>query len=157
EEVGAAIAEAARSADKTVLVAFVSALGTPATLHRSSIPVFPYPESAAKALGRAVERSDWLRRPIGRSPALEGIDNAAARTLVDERLAREDEVWLAPGDVRALLSAYGLPVVPERVVAGADGAVAAAAELGYPVAVKTAEAGVHKTERGGVALGLADE
>ena len=35
--------------------------------------------------------------------------------------------------------------------------VEAAAELGYPVVVKTAEAGAHKTESGGVALGLADE
>jgi acyl-CoA synthetase (NDP forming) len=29
---------------------------------------FPYPESAARALGRAVERADWLRRPAGSRP-----------------------------------------------------------------------------------------
>ena len=38
-----------------------------------------------------------------------------------------------------------------------EAAVAAAAELGYPVVVKTAEPGAHKTESGGVALDLADE
>jgi acetyl coenzyme A synthetase (ADP forming)-like protein len=157
EEVGAAIAQAAEGTDKTLLVAFVSAKGAPETLRRSTVPVFPYPESAAKALGRAVERADWLRRPVGRRPALGRIDYGAARALVDERLSGESELWLPTDDVRALLSAYGLPVVPEHIVESADAAVAAADELGYSVVLKTAEAGVHKTERGGVALGLGDE
>jgi acyl-CoA synthetase (NDP forming) len=50
-----------------------------------------------------------------------------------------------------------VPVVPERVADTADAAVAAAAELGYPAVVKTAAAGAHKTETGGVALDLRDE
>jgi acyl-CoA synthetase (NDP forming) len=53
--------------------------------------------------------------------------------------------------------AYGLPLVPERLAATADEAVAAAGELGLPVVVKSAVAGAHKTESGGVALNLADE
>ena len=57
----------------------------------------------------------------------------------------------------ALLDAYGLPLVPERVAATADDAAAAAAELGFPVVVKSAEPGAHKTETGGVALELEDE
>jgi acyl-CoA synthetase (NDP forming) len=46
--------------------------------------------------------------------------------------------------------------VPERVAADADEAVRAAAELGFPVVVKSAAAGAHKTETGGVALDLED-
>ena len=38
-----------------------------------------------------------------------------------------------------------------------DRAVKAAGELGYPVVLKTATAGAHKTEQGGVALDLGDE
>lgn len=56
-----------------------------------------------------------------------------------------------------MLEAAGLPVVPQRVAASADEAVAAADELGYPVVLKTAAAGAHKTESGGIALNLADE
>jgi acyl-CoA synthetase (NDP forming) len=41
-------------------------------------------------------------------------------------------------------------------VTSVDDAVTAADELGYPVVVKTAEAGVHKTETGGVAIDLRD-
>jgi hypothetical protein len=50
-----------------------------------------------------------------------------------------------------------VPLVPERVAATAGAAVEAARELGLPAVVKTAEAGAHKTETGGVALDLADE
>ena len=50
-----------------------------------------------------------------------------------------------------------MPLVPERTAASADEAVAAAEEIGYPVVVKTAAAGAHKTETGGVALDLGDE
>ena len=49
--------------------------------------------------------------------------------------------WLDPATTRELLLAYGLPLVPERVAATPDEAVAAARELGFPVVVKTAAAG----------------
>jgi acetyltransferase len=56
-----------------------------------------------------------------------------------------------------LLRAYGVPVLVERAVADADGAVVAAADLGFPVVVKLCgDAIAHKTERGLVRLGLRD-
>ena len=59
--------------------------------------------------------------------------------------------------MRRLLAAWGIPFVAERDAAGAEAAVEAARELGYPVVVKTAAPGVHKTEMGGVALGLTSD
>src|SRR5207249_8913975 len=59
----------------------------------------------------------------------------SARRIVDEA----GEGWLEPPAARALLEAYGVPVVPERLAATADEAVAAARELGLPVVVKTAK------------------
>ena len=57
-----------------------------------------------------------------------------------------------------LLAEYGVPVLPQRTAAGADDAVVAAAELGYPVVVKLCgDAIAHKTERGLVRLNLADQ
>jgi succinyl-CoA synthetase beta subunit len=56
---------------------------------------------------------------------------------------------------KELLGAFGVPFPPERVVGSTDEAVAAADDLGYPVAVKLGGAGIaHKTERGLVRLGL---
>ena len=81
------------------------------------------------------------------------MDADAARAVVAE--AREG--WLEPAQARALLSAYGIPVVAERTAASENEAVAAAKEIGYPVVVKTAAAGAHKSETGGVALDLDEE
>lgn len=157
DEMGAAISRAATDAgDKTVLCAFMSAKGAPASLQSvTPIPAFPYPEAAARALSRAAERGDWLRRPAGTIPELL-VDHAAAEAVVAEALSKGDDAWLEPGQARALLEAYGLPVVPERVVATAEAAAAAAEELGFPVVVKSAAAGVHKTESGGVVLNLVE-
>jgi acyl-CoA synthetase (NDP forming) len=57
---------------------------------------------------------------------------------------------------RSLLARAGVPVVPGELVASADAAVAAAGRLGLPVALKIVSAAItHKSDIGGVALGLA--
>jgi acetate---CoA ligase (ADP-forming) len=157
EEVGAAISRAAADAgDKPVLCVFVSAKGAPPSLRgAATVPAFAYPEAAARALGRAAERGDWLRRPAGSLPEVE-CDRDDAAAVVRDALAGGVR-WLDQEQTRRLLKAYGLPLVPEKLVATADAAVEAAQQLGYPVVVKTAAAGAHKTEEGGVILDLRDE
>ncbi len=161
DDVAAAIAGAAACDEtgKPILAAVVSAGGIPAPLRGagSRVAAFAYPESAARALGRAAERADWLRRPAGSVPELTGIDTDEAGALVAAALEGSSDVWLGPGEVRRLLAAWGIPFVAERDAAGAEAAVEAARELGYPVVVKTAAPGVHKTEMGGVALGLTSD
>jgi acetyl coenzyme A synthetase (ADP forming)-like protein len=142
DDVAAAIARAADGVKPVLPVV----MGMPGT--------FAYPESAAAALGHAAARADWLRRPAGTVPDLEDVDGSRARELVS---AAGDDLWLPAPDVRALLEAYGLPLVAERYVESEEDGLAAAAELGYPVVAKTTAPGVHKTERGGVALDLRDE
>jgi acetate---CoA ligase (ADP-forming) len=161
DEVAQAVALVAEdsAAEKPLLAVTLSAAGIPAALRRPGcgVAAFAYPESAARALGRAAERADWLRRPLGAIPELDGIDRDAARAVVERVLADADDAWLAAADVRALLEAYGVPLVPERLAADEDAASAAAAELGFPAVVKTAVAGAHKTELGGIALDLENE
>jgi acetyl coenzyme A synthetase (ADP forming)-like protein len=162
EDVAAAVASAVEGAnvtDKPVLAAFVSAGRTPSALidEPGRVAAFAYPESAARALGRAAERAAWLRRPAGVVPDLAGIDEEAAARVIRSALDGSSDAWLDPARVRALLDAYGIAFVGERVAATADEAVGAADELGYPVAVKTAEAGAHKSDRKLIALDLADE
>jgi acetate---CoA ligase (ADP-forming) len=147
EDVCDAIQRASAGADKPVVPVVMSADGTPPGS-------FAYPESAARALGLVAQRAAWLRRPAGSIPALDGIDTAKARAIVDDALADGDDVWLDPPRTRALLEAYGLPLVPERLAVDPIEAADAAFDLGYPVVVKTAAAGAHKTESGGVALDL---
>ena len=157
DEVAAAVGRAAGAAGgKPVLTSVIAAGELPAT---PGVTNFPYPESAARALGLAAARAEWLRRPAGLVPSRHGIDVARGRAVIADALAAGDDLWLGPGQVRELLQAYGIPVVPERVAGSADEAAEAAAELGFPAVVKSAEPGAHKTETGGIALGLttADE
>ena len=158
--VGAAISRATAAAEqpgKPVLAAILAATGAPASLRSAAnIPSFSYPEAAAKALGRAAEHGEWLRRSAGTVPELDRVDASAAAAIAAEALAHADEAWLDPPTTRRLLEAYGIPLVGERLAVTPDEAAAAAEELGYPAVVKTAAAGAHKTETGGVALDLAD-
>jgi len=161
DEVAAAILDAVdrTGTDKPVLAVLISGRGTPAALRQegSSVASFAYPESAARALGLAAARAEWLRRPAGTVPAAPEVDVATARRIVDTALQGRSEAWLDADATRGLLEAYGVPVVPERVAQTLDEAVEAAVELGLPVVVKTAAAGAHKTEHGGIALDLLDE
>src|SRR6059058_5984948 len=83
--------------------------GTPESLLAAPVASFAYPESAARALGRAAERSEWLRAPQGRVPELGGIDPSRALSIVREAGDR----WLTADETRSLLDAYRVPVVPE--------------------------------------------
>ncbi|HRO60779.1 MAG TPA: acetate--CoA ligase family protein [Burkholderiaceae bacterium] len=59
---------------------------------------------------------------------------------------------------KAILAGYGVPVNDSRLARSADEAVAAARELGYPVVMKIVSADiVHKSDVGGVAVGVADD
>ncbi|MFL5950366.1 MAG: GNAT family N-acetyltransferase [Gaiellaceae bacterium] len=155
DEVAEAVAGAVQQTDRTgkpVLVSIISSSGTPASLLTADVAAFGYPESAARALGRAAERADWLRRPQGRFPDLDGIDVKRAAEIVDSA----GEGWASAGETRELLDCYGLPLLSERTAATTAEAISAAGELGYPVVLKTAAPGVHKTDVGGVALDLRD-
>jgi acetyl coenzyme A synthetase (ADP forming)-like protein len=160
DEVALAVAETARRLDgtKPVLAVVMSSDGVPHALRGSHhVSAFAYPESAARALGRVADRAEWLRRPQGAVPELDGVDHARAAEIVAASLERSEDAWLEPATVRELLLAYGVPLVPERVAASPEEAVSAARELGYPAVVKTAAPGAHKTETGGIALDLADD
>ena len=149
---------AAPTNDKPVLAAFVSADGTPQSLVDASVATFDYPESAARALGHAAARAEWLRRPAGTYAELDGIDRAAAEQLVASVL-ESDKRCLADGATGAhaarRLRHPARPGARRRERSTARSRRRACS--GFPVVVKTAAAGAHKTESGGVALDLAAE
>ena len=70
---------------------------------------------------------------------------AAGRDMLDET------------EAKAVLRAYGIPVVPTVAVADADAAVAAAQAIGWPVVLKVLSHQIsHKSDVGGVVLNLRD-
>ena len=125
------------------------------------VPGFPFPEEAAAALGRVWTYAAWRAQPAGQVVELDPEGLARSRALVADRLgastaeteARSRSRWLSPDDADALLAGAFLGLVPQRLADDADQAVAAAQDLGYPVALKaTGLDRLAKTEAGGVSL-----
>ncbi|HVK21658.1 MAG TPA: GNAT family N-acetyltransferase [Actinokineospora sp.] len=122
----------------------------------ASHPVACYADSvaAAGALGRAVQRARWLNRP-GEPATAPGFDAAEAARLIRADLAgRAEGGWLDPETVVRVLGSVGMPIVAGVVVTSADAAVAEAARIDGPVALKAVATGLlHKNSSGGVLLG----
>jgi acetyl coenzyme A synthetase (ADP forming)-like protein len=163
DDVARAIVSAATTAgSKPIVACFLTQANAPEILQardeeRRTIPSFTFPEAAAVALGHAVRHEEWRRRPEGRVPDLAGIDRAHAHEIVMDALAEDDEVWLDPEHAVDLCRAFGIPVAPLVRADTPNEAAGAAKKLGYPVAMKAGSAEfVHKTDVGGVALGLRD-
>lgn len=136
---GTALAEAAASAGRPLVVQTMYAGSPPAdALRRGGVPVYPSVEHAIDAMVRLARASEPGRREVPGLPApaapVKDPGYAAARSL------------LAQGDV---------PFVAQRTVDSLAAAREAAAAIGYPVVLKALGA-LHKSDGGGVRLGLSD-
>ncbi len=116
-------------------------------------PVYRFPESAARALGQLWRYAAWRARPEDPAPPEFAVDDAA----VEEILERAGTGYLPSADALRVLELYGIPVARWRFAPDADAALAAAADIGFPVAVKAeAEGLIHKSDVGAVKLHLGD-
>ncbi|HEY9374796.1 GNAT family N-acetyltransferase [Streptomyces sp.] len=128
-----------------------------------NIPAYPAAERAVRALAEAVRYAQWRRQAAepGRVPEYEDIDEGGAAALIERVLGDDvDEkgVTLGVDEVTELLGRYGIEVRPTLPAPTPDAAVAAAARLGYPVALKTTAPHLrHRPDLGGVRLDLAAE
>ena len=119
---------------------------------RGSVPSYPTPERAVDALRRAVRYARWRTAPPGETVRPPRIDVQDARALVDRHEGEREHV-LDDEERVALLRYYGIKMLPFRRVGSAGEAVAAASELGFPVAIKaTAEQWQHRVDGAGVRL-----
>ena len=160
-DVAAAILAATSPAPgKPVVACFLDPDERPELLHPDGrrIPVYEFPEAAAAALAHAADLAEWRARPTGVVPEFPDVDRVGARAIVEGVLAAQPGGgWLDAPAARDLLAAYGIPTVATEWAPDADGAVAAADAIGYPVACKVGSADVvHKTDVGGVHLDLPD-
>ncbi|HET9782163.1 MAG TPA: GNAT family N-acetyltransferase [Candidatus Dormibacteraeota bacterium] len=153
-----AIHRAAREMPRTIPIVsvFMSKQGTPRVIRSGdvTIPHFPFPEEPARALGLAARYAAWRARPEEPVVVPEGIARDRASALIAMSLA-EGDGWMSPQHVSELLACYGIPLVETRFVDTPLEAGQAAGALGSPNALKAIARDVlHKTEAGGVRLGL---
>ena len=113
------------------------------SLRALGVPFFPAPERAFRALARLSQAAKTLPEPVQRPvPAIPAL----AAGVIPEYLSKR------------VLAALDVPLPAGRFTRTADEAVAAANEIGYPVVLKAQSPDLsHKSDAGGVVLGLADE
>jgi acetyl coenzyme A synthetase (ADP forming)-like protein len=156
-DVAVAIRDVAQSApDVALATVFMTSEGAPDELSSDDVrvPSYAFPEDAARAIAHAARHGRWRTRPRGLVKTPEDARPAEAAAIISEELAGGGG-WLAPERICALLECYGLPLLETRVVADAEQAASAAADLGVPVALKAIGRNLlHKTDAGGVRLGV---
>ena len=132
-----------------------------AIMNQAGIPTFPYPDTAARVF-QSMWRSTYNLRGLYETPTLPVEDGdlragrEAAAALVDQVRGKGRTV-LTEFESKELLEAYKIPTVPTKVAVSPECAVDAATVIGFPVVLKLhSETITHKTDVGGVKLGLAD-
>ncbi len=122
-------------------------------LQEHHVPVYRFPENAARAMGTLHESTRWLKRRI--LPQYElNFDSLKARKIIDDCLASGKSV-LGEHDGAPLLECYGFKPCPMKLAQTAAEAGQIADELGYPLVLKiVSEQILHKSDAGGVRVNL---
>ncbi|MBF0477283.1 MAG: acetate--CoA ligase family protein [Deltaproteobacteria bacterium] len=159
DETAATLALIAKQAPKPVVTCLMGRKRVEAgrkLLLDAGVPSYNYPESAINSLNAMYRHRQWLDRPERVYPTLPGDKSAVQRVFDEVTVTGRND--LIEAEARGVLQAYGFRV-PEVVLAKtSDEAVAAAERIGYPVVMKIVSPQVlHKSDLGGVALGLADK
>jgi acetyl coenzyme A synthetase (ADP forming)-like protein len=145
-------------AEKPVLGVFMSARGVPPVVcdgPRGRIPLYGFPENAAVALSAAYRYSSWRKRPKGSILTLGAQAKHEIRAVIDRaRASSSGPVWLEPIDLARILRMAGIEFAAAEE-ASLEEAPSVADRLGYPLVAKVqAEGVIHKSDVGGVMLGL---
>jgi acyl-CoA synthetase (NDP forming) len=137
----------ARSAKPFAVALTPAAEKSLALLTAAGVPAFRHPESCAEAMAICLLRPKPM--PV---PALAELVSAAVEALQSGRASGFDERRAV-----SLFAGLGVPAAKAMAVPDARRVAAAVAEVGAPVALKILSSDIaHKTEAGGVTLGLPD-
>jgi acetyl coenzyme A synthetase (ADP forming)-like protein len=154
---GIAAGRHAGATGKPVLACVMAESGklAPLDVEGEHVPAYAFPENAARALGKVAAYAHWRSQPPALFWGFDDIRPDDARELCREVLADRNDDWLTPEEVRRVLNAFGLPLLPTLLARTADDAVGLAAAMGYPVVAKLQTRRIlHKTEAGAVRVGL---
>lgn len=141
---------------KPVLVCMMAGAEVPHLLAGTeTIPVFQFPEPAARALGKIATYTRWRTAPESVVPQFVSMRIGEARALCREIAAHRGDTWLTLEELHQLMNAAEIRLTPGVLTHSTEEAMSLACVLGFPVAAKIVSArAIHKTEVGGVRLHL---
>lgn len=154
-----AIVRIAENTIKPILCAFMGIVDVSdgvKLLQKHKVPVYQFPESAARSLGALREGMKWLFRKI-LPPYNLVYDREKAGKIIEKYLSQGRYV-LGELDGNEILKCYGFNILPMALAKTADEAAQIAQKLGYPVVMKIVSPQIlHKSDAGGVKVGLRNE
>ena len=125
--------------------------------NEAEVPSYATPDRAVRGFMHMVRfhrNQDTLMETPRSVPEEFTADTAAAREIIASVLAEGRDMLNEP-EAKAVLAAYGIPVVQTRLADTPEAAAASAAEIGFPVAIKIVSPEItHKSDVGGVVLDL---
>ncbi|GAC1541853.1 MAG: acetate--CoA ligase family protein [Vulcanimicrobiaceae bacterium] len=141
--------------EKPLLIAWAAAPATArAKMSELGICAFPTATRAVAAAGALVRYARRRESALSSPPAPETVTAQGATAPIPEA----PEFATPSARTFALLQQYGIDVAPWAVVANATDAVAAARDMGYPVAIKVESADIqHKSDAHALVLGVAND
>ncbi len=123
-------------------------------LQRNNIPHYSLPETMAKAFATTYNFKQRLQKKPPVFEPFTDVHKEKAQAILDKAL-QEGKSYLAEFEASEVLAAYGLPVVPSKLVTTAEDAEKAAHTVGFPLVMKVMSADVvHKSDAGGVILNI---
>jgi len=149
---------------KPILAGFMggeSLVNARPVLSNAGIPVFAYPDTAAKVFCYMWRYTYNLRAlyetPVPAPESQGTVAQSLAAAMIDKARSRS-HFLLNEFESKQLLATYGIPVVDTQVARSEEEAVKCATAIGFPVVLKLfSETITHKTDVGGVKLDLKDE
>ncbi len=129
------------------------------TLRSARVPHFSTPEAAVEAFGymASYHRNQQLLLQVPGPMSLRHEGNIAGARLIIESALEEGRRTLTSMEAKAVLTAFGIPVVRTIEAHSASEALVVAESLGYPVAMKISSPEIaHKSRIGGVRLDIAN-
>jgi len=122
-------------------------------LQEHGIPVFKFPENAAKAFGALYKYFNWLNRQHLAQFTLQHNKERAAEII--ENLLAAGKTYIAELDGVELLKCYGFNPLPAQIAKTENEAAEIAENMTFPVAMKIISPQIqHKSDATGVILRL---
>ena len=154
-----AIVRTARGTNKPIICSFMGVVDVSEGvnyLQENGYPVYQFPENAAKSMGALYRYAGWLNKEE-LLPFSFKHDKERAKAIIAKCYAA-GETKIAGTEALDILECYGFSVPKSGVVKSEDDAVRLAKESGYPVVMKIVSPKIlHKSDIGGVVLGVKDE
>jgi len=145
--------------NKTVLGCFMSApelISGSEELAKHHIPIYTFPESAAKAMSAMVRYRKWIERPEGKTIEFE-VNKAEVKRILNDA-AKSKKKIIVGDEALSILNAYGVEVAKSVKAKTQADIKKAVSKLKFPLVMKIDDPDVtHKTDVGGVMADLRDQ